>query len=163
MLETISVKGWLTATYYHASKLFTVVADDVPTVLTVQEINVFHCAAERWRLVMLGCSADVSTTSSWCLLLLLISTAGSKWRRRWLKYGMKAANNGQSFWNSSAELEASEEKLVEQYLSAADLVRATLGGMHHSVVYQGANALQVVLDMHDELKERDLLYVKIVS
>ena len=34
---------------------------------------------------------------------------------------------------------------------------------HHSVVYQGANALQVVLDMHDELKERDLLYVKIVS
>ena len=52
---------------------------------------------------------------------------------------------------------------MERYLSAVDLVRETLGGMHHSVVYHGVNALQVVLDMHDELKKRDLLYVKIVS
>ena len=78
VLETVSVKGWLTATYYHASKLFTVIADDIPTVLTMEQIEIFHGATERWRLVMLGCSGDVSNNilSSALLLNVNISTAG---------------------------------------------------------------------------------------
>ena len=163
MYDTLGVSGDLIVSYQQGTKHFGVSADGVPAVLNADKMAGFHSVAVSWQWILLASSADVRAFTPVSRLLNDTDLIHCQWRLKWLRYAMVVANGNEAFWSADVKGRAHKKNFEKRFAQAAEVLEDCMEEKRDSMVYRSVNAIQLIWENSERLRQADLLYPEIVS